>query len=310
MPPMPKASCNGIEIEYELRGADGAGADKRPTLLFIMGLGAQMIGWDEDFLDGFVARGYRVLRFDNRDIGLSTRLPTESIGALMQAAMATMGGDRSQPVPYELTDMAEDSAALLDALGIKQAHVIGASMGGMIAQLLAIRHPHRVLSLTSLMSTNAEPGLPPPRPHAMGALLSPLGKDPEAIVAGLLNVFRTIGSPAPLFDEERIRDRVRRAYERSFHPPGMIRQFLAVLRARSRKERLAALTVPALVVHGEEDPLVPVECGRATAAAIPGARLLTFPGMGHDLPMALWPQLTDAICEVIERGEQKSQRAS
>jgi pimeloyl-ACP methyl ester carboxylesterase len=304
---MPKAPCNGLEIEYERR-LPATGGESAPALVFIMGLGAQLVGWDDDFIEGFVRRGYQTLRFDNRDIGLSTRFKEPPLGALMPAIMQSLsgqarGGGRPAQVPYRLDDMADDTAALLDALGIRRAHVVGASMGGMIAQLMALRHPHRLLSLTSIMSSNAEPGLPAPQPQAMAALFSPLGRTPEDIVEGLVRVFRIIGSPPPLFDEDRVRARVRRAVERSLNPAGMARQFLAILAAGSRREALGGLQLPSLVIHGEQDPLVPLECGRATAAAIPGARLLTLPGMGHDLPMALWPTITDAICEVVERGE-------
>ncbi|MFO0573384.1 MAG: alpha/beta hydrolase [Polyangia bacterium] len=305
---MPKALCNGVEIEYE-RLLPATGGESAPALVFIMGLGAQLVGWDDGFIEGFVRRGYQTVRFDNRDIGLSTRFTEPPLGALMPLIMQILsgqsqgGGGRPTTVPYRLDDMADDTAALIEALGLKRAHIVGASMGGMIAQLCALRHPQRVLSLTSIMSTNAEPGLPAGQPQALAALFSPLGRTPEEIVEGLVRVFRIIGSPPPLFEEERVRARVRRAVERSLNPAGMARQFLAILTAKSRKEALGGLQLPSLVVHGEKDPLVPVECGRATATSIPGARLLTLPGMGHDLPMALWPVITDAICEVAERGE-------
>lgn len=309
---MPKALCNGIEIEYERRLPE-TGGESAPALVFIMGLGAQLVGWDDGFIEGFVRRGYQTVRFDNRDIGLSTRLTEPPLGALMPIIMQLLsrqtlgggggggGGGRPDQVPYRLDDMADDTAALIEGLGLQRAHIVGASMGGMIAQLVALRHPQRVRSLTSIMSSNAEPGLPSGQPQALAALFSPLGRTPEEIIEGLVRVFRIIGSPPPLFDEDRVRARVRRAVERSLNPAGMARQFLAILKAESRKEALGGLQLPSLVVHGELDPLVPVECGRATAASIPGARLLTLPGMGHDLPMALWPVITDAICELAER---------
>lgn len=301
---MPKALCNGMEIEYERRLPE-TGGESAPALVFIMGLGAQLVGWDDGFIEGFVRRGFQTVRFDNRDIGLSTRLTEPPLGALMPIIMQLLGGGGGRPaaVPYRLDDMADDTAALIEVLGLQRAHVVGASMGGMIAQLCALRHPQRVRSLTSIMSSNAEPGLPAAQPQALAALFSPLGRAPEEIIEGLVRVFRIIGSPPPLFDEERVRARVRRTVERSLNPAGMARQFLAILKAESRKEALGGLQLPSLVVHGELDPLVPVECGRATAASIPGARLLLLPGMGHDLPMALWPVITDAICEVAERGE-------
>ena len=268
----------------------------------------QATDWPTALLS-LLARERPLILFDNRDAGLSQLFGPQHNPTLQQNHFPGWHA-LSSPPSYTLDDMADDTAALIEALGLERAHIVGASMGGMIAQLCALRHPQRVLSLTSIMSSNAEPGLPASQPQALAALFSPLGRTPEEIVEGLVRVFRIIGSPPPLFDEERVRARVRRAVERSLNPAGMARQFLAILKAESRKEALGGLELPALVVHGEQDPLVPVECGRATAASIPGARLLTLPGMGHDLPMALWPVLTDAICEVAERGERAGRAAS
>ena len=288
---MPKVAANGIEIEYEREGDPSA-----PALLFIMGLGAQLCAWDDDFIHSFVERGFQTVRFDNRDTGLSTKWPSGEITSLGPLIMAAIQGQSFTP-PYELIDMADDAAALLEALAIPACHVVGASMGGMIAQLLALRAPGRVLSLTSIMSTTNERNLPPPEPQAMAALFAPVGKSRDERITRLVETFRAIGSPAPLFDEARMHARVSRAYDRSFHPAGIGRQLLAILATPGRAAALTGLRVPALVIHGDRDPLVPLACGQATAAAIPYARLLVLPGMGHDLPAALWPTIVTAITE-------------
>lgn len=286
---MAKAAANGIELEYEHQGDPQA-----PAILFIMGLGAQLTGWDDEFIAGFVRRGFQTIRFDNRDVGLSTKWPEgQSMGPLLFQAM------QGQPVqaPYALTELAADAEGLLDALAIASCHVVGVSMGGMIAQLLALRAPQRVRSLTSIMSTTNDRGLPPPEPHILPTLLSAPSGDRQARIEHLVGFFRTIGSPPPLFDEAHIRGRVTRSYDRCYHPAGIARQMLAILQTPGRREALKSLPVPTLVIHGDRDPLVPLGCGEATAAAIPGARLLVLPGMGHDLPPALWPQMSDAISE-------------
>lgn len=288
---MTKAAANGIEIEYERIGDPQA-----PAILFIMGLGQQLCGWDDAFIAGFVDRGFSAIRFDNRDTGLSTKWPSADGQAVGGQLMAAMMG---QPVnaPYALTDMAEDALGLLDALGVASCHVVGASMGGMIGQLVALRAPQRVRSLTSIMSTTNERGLPPPAPHILPALLTPPGPDREARINHGVEIFRSIGSPPPLYDAERSRARITRSYDRCFHPAGVARQMLAILTTPGRTAALKSLQMPALVVHGDRDPLVPLACGQATAAAIPGARLLVMPGMGHDLPASLWPQLFTALTE-------------
>lgn len=293
---MPKAAVGGIEIEYERSGDPRA-----PAMLFIMGLGAQLCGWDDEFIAGFLDRGFQTIRFDNRDTGLSTKWPSDgkALGPLLFMAMQ----GQAVEAPYELTDMAQDVAGLLDALAIPSCHVVGASMGGMIAQLFALQTPQRVRSLTSIMSTTNDRGLPPPEPHVLPALLAPAGADREARINHLGAVFQTISSRPPLFDAERSRARITRSYDRCFHPAGVGRQLLAVVRTPGRTPALASLRVPTLVIHGDCDPLVPLACGQATAAAIPGARLLVLPGMGHELPASLWPQLFTAITEHAQAAE-------
>jgi pimeloyl-ACP methyl ester carboxylesterase len=208
-------------------------------------------------------------------------------------------------VPYTLDDMADDTAGILDALGLESAHVVGASMGGMIVQTLAILHPQRVRSLTSIMSTTGDPALPPAKPEAMAVLLAPPPSEREASIERGVQTWRTIGSPGFPFDEANVRKRAALAYDRCFHPEGTARQLAAILVHGSRRARLAHLKVPALVIHGAADPLVPIEGGRDTAASIPGAELLVIEGMGHDLPQGAWPQIVGAIATHVERAEKE-----
>ena len=292
---MPIARANGIEIAYDTFGAAGA-----PPLLLIMGLGAQMILWDEDFCAALAARGHHVIRFDNRDVGLSTKLADHGAPNLM-TAMSTFFMRGTVDAPYTLSDMAADAAGLLDVLEIEAAHVVGASLGGMIAQTLAIEHPHRVRTLTSIMSTTGHRDLPPGRPEAMAVLMTPAAEDREGSIGRALKVFRTIGSPGFPFDEARVRRVAGLSYDRCFHPAGVARQMVAILASGSRHERLGSVGVPSLVIHGADDPLLPVEGGIDTAQAIPGAELLIIEGMGHDLPRAVWPRLIDAISALTAR---------
>jgi pimeloyl-ACP methyl ester carboxylesterase len=292
---MPSARVGDIHIEYEDLGPKHG----RPLLL-VMGLGAQMILWEDDLCAELIQRGHRVIRFDNRDVGRSTRLVRAGMPDMARAAEAFFAG---QPVdaPYTLSDMAGDAAGLLDALGIPAAHVVGASLGGMIAQTLAIERPRRVRSLVSIMSTTGRSELPPARPEAMAVLLLPTPNDRDAYVERSLHVFRTIGSPGFPFEEDRVRRLALRSWERGISPDGPARQLLAVIASGSRHERLAALRVPTLVLHGADDPLMPVEHARDTAACIPGAELLVIEGMGHDLPRPVWPRLVDAISQLTTR---------
>ncbi len=290
---MPSAKFDGLEIEYETFGA----SDAEPILL-IMGLGSQMVGWTEDFCTRLAAAGggHHVVRYDNRDTGLSTRFEGGEHDDVLGAMQAIAEG-RPVRAPYLLGDMATDAAGLLEALGLSDAHIVGASMGGMIAQSLAIEFPERVRSLVSIMSTTGDPSLPPPTPAAMGALMKPPPASRDEAISQALEVWKTIGSPGFPFDEERIRRRTNESYDRGHYPEGGERQMVAITASPDRTEALGAVRAPTLVIHGEADPLVSIACGRATEAAIPGARGLYLEGMGHDLPVELYDELVEAIAE-------------
>jgi pimeloyl-ACP methyl ester carboxylesterase len=288
---MPQTAHNGITLEYETHG------DKaNPAILLIMGLGAQLTLWPIELVDDLVARGYFVIRHDNRDIGLSTKFTEAGVPDMHSVVMALMGGKKPD-IPYTLSDMADDAVAVLDAVGVEKAHIVGASMGGMIAQLVAVEHPARVLSLTSIMSSTGNPMLPPARPEAMAALTSPV--DPNADLATILArgtmVSKAIGSPGYPANPTRLAERIERDYKRSFHPTGPARHMAAIVADGDRRARLKGVTAPTLVIHGADDPLVPVEGGRDTAESIPGAKIVEIPGMGHDLPLALVETIADAI---------------
>ncbi|GAA0993482.1 alpha/beta hydrolase [Acrocarpospora macrocephala] len=281
-----RTTVRGIDIEYEVFGTG------RPLLL-IMGLGMQMVAWDEEFIELLVAEGHQVARFDNRDIGLSTHVDGPA------DLMAALGGDASA-VPYTLEDMAADTAGLMDTLGWASAHVVGVSMGGMIAQTLAIAAPERVRSLTSIMSTPAT-ALAPATDAAMAALLGPPARNRDEAIQRALEVFQVIGSPGYPSEPDRIARVAGVSYDRCYDPKGSTRQLIAITCAPDRTEGLRELNVPALVIHGDEDPLITPPGGVATADAIPGAKLLTYPGMGHDLPRPLWPEFVAAITELTGR---------
>lgn len=289
---MPVARTNGVELAYEILGDPVA-----PPLLLIMGLGAQLIDWPQEFCDLLAGQGLRVVRFDNRDAGLSTQL--DDLGVPDFAGL--MAGDRSS-VPYLLADLAADTAALLDALGISRAHVVGASMGGMVAQQLAVDRPGRVASLCSIMSTTGDRTVGRSTPEAAALLGRPPVSSREEVLAAAVAGARVIGSPGfPAAEEELLR-RAAAKYDRAYRPLGTLRQYAAVIASPDRTPGLRQMKVPTVVVHGEDDPLVDVSGGRATATAIPDARLLTVPGMGHDLPRELWPRITEAIVENARRG--------
>lgn len=293
---MTQVRANGIDIEYE-RFGEGRGE----PLLLVMGLGAQLTLWPVELCDALVARGFDVIRYDNRDVGLSTKLDDAPVPDLGGVLAAVMSGADAQ-VPYTLGDMAADAAGLLDALGIDRAHIVGASMGGMIAQLVAANHPERTRSLTSIMSTTGNPTLPPATPEAIGQLMSrPQGTDIDSLVDFGVKTARVIGSPAYPADEAALRARVRRDVERSVYPAGFGRQMAAIYADGDRRARLGAIAVPTLVIHGTADPLVPVDGGRDTAASIPGAEIVEIDGMGHDLPLPLVDRIADAIAGVAKR---------
>ena len=290
------ASVNGVEIAYETFGDP---ADE--TILLIMGLGVQMLGWDEQFCRTLAGRGYRVVRFDNRDVGHSTKVE----GGPRPDIMAALTGDMSS-ASYKLEDMADDSVGLLDELGVKAAHLVGASQGGMIAQTIAITHPDRVLSLVSIMSTTGERSVGQPHPEALPALLTrpPEGKD--GFVEFVVGAWKVIGSPGFEADEEALRAHAAASYDRGIYPDGTARQLLAIGASGDRTEALRDLDVPTTVIHGTEDVLVDVSGGKATAAAIPGAKLELIEGMGHDLPVQLWPRFVELITENAERAKARA----
>jgi len=294
---MPRASSNGIELEYETFGQRG----DRPLLL-VMGLGAQMILWDEAFCALLAGRGFHVIRYDNRDVGLSTKLDAAGVPNVFEAFASAAQG-KTIDAPYKLSDMAADATGLLDALGLETAHVVGASMGGMIVQTLAIEHAARLRSMTSIMSTTGNPALPPPDAAAMGALTTPAPTERAAAIEHAVKIWRVIGSPGFPFDEAWVRERAARGFDRGVSPAGFARQLVAILASGNRKPALAAVRTPSLVIHGAADPLVPLAGGRDTAEAIPGAELLVIDGMGHDLPKPLWPTFVDAIAKHAERAE-------
>jgi len=284
---------DGIALEY-----DGFGNPSDPPLLLVMGLGFQLIHWDPEFCQGLADRGFHVIRFDNRDVGLSTKIrggPKPNV----LAAAAGARGSRS----YTLWDMADDTAALLDHLELAPAHVAGISMGGMIAQCLAINHPGRVLSLASMLSTTGNRRVGLPRMRALVLMLQQQPRDRDAYVEFSLKAQKVIGS-RQWRDEARIRRLSGEAFDRCHYPIGFLRQLVAVQTSGDRTEQLRRLDVPTVVLHGTEDPLVPPRAGRATAAAIPGAHLVELEGMGHDLPRQKWQQMTDAIVANTEHAAQ------
>jgi pimeloyl-ACP methyl ester carboxylesterase len=285
------AKANGIEIAYQ---AFGSAED--PTLLLVMGLGSQLIHWPEEFCELLAGRGFHVVRFDNRDVGHSTKLDDLPVPDL--AAVAA--GDVSD-AGYTLDDMADDAVGLLDHLGIDAAHVAGASMGGMIGQTMAIRHPQRVLSLCSIMSTTGDRTVGQALPEAMAVLLSPAPSDRDGYIDFHVKAFKAIGSPGFPLDEDFLRWRGAATYDRSYYPDGFKRQLAAIIASGDRTEALAQVSVPTVVVHGREDPLITVSGGEATARAIPGAELVVIPGMGHDLPQGVWQQVIEAITANTDR---------
>ncbi|MDH3687137.1 MAG: alpha/beta fold hydrolase [Myxococcales bacterium] len=286
---MPRVDAHGIQLEYDTFG-DRSG---RPLLL-IMGLGGQMIMWDEGFCEALAADIHFVVRFDNRDIGLSTHFDEHGLPDLAELMIAFESGTPATS-PYSLDDMADDTAGLLEALELESAHVCGASMGGMIAQTVAIRHPERVKSLVSIMSTTGEPGLPGPTAEAMQVLISPPPTNREEAIERGVKTWSIIGSPGFPFDEARTRERAAAFFDRAHHPQGQVRQLAAIVAHGSRRPALRELSVPTLVIHGDSDPLVPIEGGRDTAAAVPGAEFLVIEGMAHDLPPGAWPTIVPAI---------------
>jgi pimeloyl-ACP methyl ester carboxylesterase len=284
---------SGIDVAYERFGDASA-----PPVLLIMGLATQMLGWPDGFCEMLAARGLHVIRFDNRDIGLSTHLDD----APMPDVMAVIAGGTTS-VPYSLAEMAADTVGLLDALDLDSAHIVGASMGGMIAQVVAIDYPDRVRSLTSIMSTTGDSKVGQATQAALAVLLSPPARTREQAIDRTLSVFRVIGSPGYELDEDELRLRAGLSFDRANDPAGAARQLMAVVASEDRTPGLRSVRAPTLVLHGAADPLVDVSGAPATAGAIDAAELVVIDGMGHDLPRALWPQITDRIAELVMRAE-------
>jgi pimeloyl-ACP methyl ester carboxylesterase len=286
MTPVGRADIGGIELEFEVSGDPGD-----PVLLLVSGLGAQMVSWDDAFIERFTSRGMRVVRFDNRDVGLSTHLDhVTNVGHLLAARL----GGQDIDAPYLLGDMAADAVGLLDALDIPAAHVLGASMGGMIAQTMAIAHPDRLLSLTSVMSTTGDGDVGQADPAVLVEVMAPMPTDPGAALDQKIRMAKVIGSPAH-FDEDRARRRAALETARSVDPQGTMRQFLAIISSPSRSAALRDVRMPSLVVHGEIDPLVGVSGGLRTHECLAGSELLLVPDMGHDLPPPVWDPLAERV---------------
>jgi pimeloyl-ACP methyl ester carboxylesterase len=281
---MPNTTANGIQIEYETFGEMPS-----PPLLLIMGLSAQMMGWEEEFCKRLVEKGLFVIRFDNRDVGLSTKFDEAGTPDIV----AAMQGQEFQAA-YSLDDMADDAVGLLDALGIEKAHICGVSMGAMITQVIGYRHPSRVLSLIPIMGTTGNPALPRAKPEAWEMLITPNPAEREAYIEYSVIMWKVFWGSLH-FDEDIVRMRAALSYDRAFYPQGIPRQHAAIISNGDRKSRLASITAPTLVIHGSEDPLLPVEHGKDTAEAIPDAEMLIIDGMGHCLPKVVWTQIVDAI---------------
>jgi pimeloyl-ACP methyl ester carboxylesterase len=294
------ARVGDVELAYETFGDPS-----HPAMLLVMGLATQMLGWRSAFCEELAARGFHVIRYDNRDVGRSTKFSSHrppTIGQLVRRDASAAA--------YTLADMADDGVGLLDCLGIQRAHVVGASMGGMIAQTIAFRHPDRVLSLVSIMSNTGARWSGRPALSVYSVLLKRAPRDREGFIAHQMEVFARIGSPGFPRDEEELRELAGASYDRGHDPAASGRQLAAIIASGDRTDDLARIDVPTLVIHGTKDKLVAPSGGRATAKAVPGARLVTIEGMGHDLPRGAWPQIVEAIAENAERGGKPTGAAS
>lgn len=297
---MPRAQANGIEIEYELIGERDDG-----PLLLISGHGAQLVVYDDDFCEQLADRGFLVIRFDNRDVGLSTKMESAPEPDLFGA----IAGDYSSAA-YTLQDMAEDAASLLDFLGIPEAHIVGMSMGGMVAQWVAIQHPEKTLSLAAIMTMSGGRSVGMPKPEAMEAIAGPAAETIDESVEQAVANYMRFHSPGFPPEEERIRKREERAHERCWYPQGAARQLLAILASGDWTDQLAGITAATLVIHGDSDPIVQPDGGEAIAKAIPGADLMIIPGMAHDIPQPLWTAVFDAISRNASRAARGRQPSS
>lgn len=298
---MAQIAANGIKLEYE----DFGPVTGEPILL-IMGLGAQLTRWPLGLIQMLTARFYRVIRYDNRDVGLSQRFHSAGPANVAQIMADAMAGKPPKSA-YTLNDMADDAAGLLDALKIRRAHIVGASMGGMIAQMVAANHPERTCSLTSIMSSTGNRALPPAKPEAMEVLMTrPESQELEAIVTHGMRAQKTIGSPAYPATDAELRARIEEDFRRAYYPDGFSRQMAAIMASGDRREALKKITAPTVVLHGADDPLVPIDGGRDTAANISGAELRIVPGMGHDLPAQVFSAVVEAIEAAAARARSQS----
>jgi len=285
---MPKANVNNVEIEYETIGDPIS-----KPLLLIAGLGSQMLAWSDEMCENFANRGFFVIRFDNRDVGLSTKFEDAGLPNFLEITAAYSRGEIPE-VPYTLVDMAGDAIGVLDALNIDKAHVCGASMGGMIAQILAYRHPSRVLSLTLIMSTTGNPDLPQPKPEIMAQFFAPVPSEREAYIEETIKRDSLIYGTYT-YDEKQGRDYRTKEYDRSYYPEGIARQLAAMAVPGNIKPKISAIRAPTLVIHGSEDPFNSVEAGKEIATEILGAELLILDGMGHSFPREVVPQIVNAL---------------
>ena len=296
---MPHVNANGLELYYESHGPETA-----EPILLIMGLGAQMSRWSPELIGKLTGAGHRVIAFDNRDVGLSGKL--DDAGAPdMHAVVVALRDGQKPDVAYTLDDMAADAAGLLDALGVERAHIVGASMGGMIAQLVAADHPHKTLSLTSIMSSTGNPDLPRATPEALGRLNTPAPdphQDLEGFLASAVEGAKVMASRYPP-DEAAVRAQSLNDFQRCYYPVGFQRQYAGVMASPDRRPKLRTITAPTVVIHGDADPLVPVEAGRDTAANIPAAELIVVPGVGHEMPAAVLDVFVDGILSAIARSK-------
>ncbi|MCG8612145.1 MAG: alpha/beta fold hydrolase [Pseudomonadales bacterium] len=290
---MPAAAVNSLEIHYETFGSPSD-----PAILLIMGLGTQMIYWHTEFCQQLADNGYFVIRYDNRDVGKSSYLKDQPVPDLTKILMSvTLGG--KPEAPYNLQDMAVDALGLLDHLGVGRAHVVGMSMGGMIAQTIAFTYPDRVSSLTSIMSSTGDFTLPQAKPEAMATLTQSIPATREDYIRATKSIWRVLSGPVAEFEEDRYEDLAGEAFDRGLNAAGFIRHFAAIITDGDRTSRLAGITTPTLVVHGTLDPLIPFEHGAATSRAIESSSLVTIEGMGHTLPAQYWPEIQRAILSLI-----------
>ena len=299
---MPQVRANGIDIEYE-----SFGRESDPLVLLIMGFGAQLIFWPESLCEGLAGKGFRVVRFDNRDVGKSTHL-VDQPAPDPRALFAEVTAGRRPDVPYTLDDMADDAVGLMDALGTKCAHIVGASMGGMIAQLVAINHPDRAKSLISIMSTTGRRDLPAGNPQTLSVLFRPPSSDSrDDLIEASLLVQRALSSPGFPVSEAEMRARAERRTDRApFDLAGLARQSAALIVAPPRNALLRQVRRPTLVLHGADDPVIPAAAAKDTAESIPGAELVIVPGMGHDLPAALVPVCLKHIGDFVAKVEARA----